>query len=255
MRRLTSLWIVPIIVLLLTACSQATPSQPTLAPTPTAGVLLMPTDTAAPIPATVEPLSPTPTPQMVGTAVPYQPFEATISVDNFKLRSGPGFLFDAIALYAANEQVLIIGAAPGDAWYFVQTSDHLSGWMKAEYLEFNGDSTTIPLIQPGNVQAIIGHVTTNDTKGPASGIGVLISPQKGYTGSNGDNTLTDASGTFYFYLPPHLEGDFFVELNGYNCEGNLMVGRCELPYKFPIAQPLTLPMPQNVTLEFVITHN
>lgn len=45
--------------------------------------------------------------------MPYQPFEATISVDNFKLRSGPGFLFDAIALYTANEQVLIISAAPG----------------------------------------------------------------------------------------------------------------------------------------------
>jgi len=254
MRRLTSLLIV-LFALLLTACSQATPTQPTLAPTPTTGVLLMPTDTAAPIPATLEPLSPTPTPQIVGTAVPYQPLEATINVDNFKLRSGPGFLFDAVALYKANQQVLIIGAAPGEAWYFVQTADNRSGWMKAEYLEFTGDPTTIPLIQPSNVQTIIGHVTTNDTHQLASGIGVLISPQSGYSGSNGDNTLTDATGTFYFYLPTRLEGDFFVELNGYNCEGNLMVGRCELPYKFPIAQPVTLPMPKDVTLEFVLTHN
>jgi uncharacterized protein YraI len=253
MHKLTVLLSV-LFVFTLSACAQKTPTQPTIAASPTAGVLLMPTDTAVPVPATNEPLSPTPTPQAVTTSAPYQPFEATISVDNFKLRSGPGFLFDAIALYAANEKVLIIGAAPGEAWYFVQTSDHLSGWMKAEYLEFNGDAASIPLIQPGNVQTVIGHVTTNDTKQAASGIGVLISPQKGYSGTNGDNTLTDASGTFYFYLPPHLEGDFFVELNGYNCEGNLMVGRCELPYKFPIAQPLTLPMPQNVTLEFVLTH-
>ena len=149
-------------------------------------------------------------------------------------------------------KVLIIGAAPGEAWYFVQTSDHLSGWMKAEYLEFTGDAASIPLIQPGNVQTVIGHVTTNDTKQAASGIGVLISPQKGYSGTNGDNTLTDASGTFYFYLPSHLEGDYFVELNGYNCEGNLMVGRCELPYKFPIAQPLTLPMPQGDHSKLVV---
>lgn len=49
--------------------------------------------------------------------------------------------------------------------------------MKAEYLEFSVDATTIPLIQPGNVQTIIGHVTTNDTIQAASGIGVMISPQ------------------------------------------------------------------------------
>lgn len=253
MRKGVRLLAVIFLAVFLSSCSRPATNTPasTLGPTATPQVIIV-TATPEPIPQT----APTATaqPQPSPTAGAYSPISADITVDNFKLRSGPGFLFDAVALYDSNESVLIMGRTPGSAWYFVQTQDNRSGWMKAEYLEFGGDAETIPFINPNDVQIVTGHVHTSESNQAASGIGVLLSPQSGYNGSNGDNTLSDESGTFYFYLPKRLEGNYFVELNGFNCTGNLVVGRCELPYNMPIAQPISLPMPNGVTLEFVITH-
>ncbi len=253
MKKIFSLLSILVEMLLLASCgifksASPTPTWPPTA-TQTPAILLIPTHAASPTPetptATLPPLS-------TNTPAPFQPIKASITVDNFKLRVGPGFLFDAVALYDSNTSVLVMGRAPGDNWYFVQTENNRSGWMKMEYLDLAGDPATLPYISPTDVQTIVGHVRTKDTGAFASGIGVMLSPQSGYNGTNGDNALTDANGTFYLYEPKRMEGEYFIELNGYNCEGNLIVGRCELPYNFPIAQPLTLPMTTGVTIEFVL---
>ena len=221
-------------------------STPTFPPTQVSTQAL-PTLTQIP-PTQVLP-TPTALPQPTKTQAPFQPINATVNVDNLKLRSGPGFLFDGIALFEANSVVTVLGKAQGENWYYVETENHLSGWMKMEYLDLAGDPDTLPYFAVTNAQIIIGHVRTKENVF-ASGIGILLSPQSGYNGTNGDSTLTDGTGTFYLYLPKNLEGEYFIELNGYNCTGNLIVGRCELPYQFPPAQPITLPPPAGVTIEF-----
>ncbi len=252
MRKYFAILLVFFGVFLLAGCGvfeQPRPT-PTFPPTSTP-VMLLPTFT--PVPPTEVPPTATTLPQPTPTGAPFEPVKATITVDNFKLRTGPGFLFDAVALYDSNTEVLVMGKAPGENWLFVQTEDNRSGWMKTEYLDLNGDLAALPLIAPSDVQTISGHVRTKDNNTFASGIGILLEPQSGYTGTNGDNALTDSSGTFYIYLPKRMEGDYFIEPNGFNCTGNLVVGKCELPYDLPIAQPLTLPMKSDVTIEFVLT--
>jgi len=250
MKKGTRLFVVCLVSILLSGCAIFKPAAPTptFPPTETA-VQVLPSPT--PLPPTQVLPSPTPQPSATTTSGPVQPLHAVITVDNFKLRTGPGFLFDAVALYDSSTNVTVLGRAQGDNWFYVETQDNRSGWMKMEYLELTGDYLTLPFIAPTNVQTIVGHVRTqNDVF--ASGIGILLSPQSGYSGTNGDSALTDSNGTFYLFLPKNLEGEYFIETNAYNCTGNLITGDCELPYVFPAVQPVTLPMPAGVTIEFVL---
>jgi hypothetical protein len=250
MKKLTLIFLGCLAVLSFSGCSifkQSVPT-PTFPPTPSQTQAL---PTVTPIPPTQTLPTATITPQPTKTSAPFQPITAKITVDNFKLRIGPGFLFATIALYDSSNTVKVIGRAQGDNWLYVETEDHLAGWMKVEYLELQGDLETLPFIAVDNAQIIIGHVRTQSNIF-ASGIGILFSPQSGYNGVNGDSTLTDSTGTFYLYLPENLEGEYFIGPNGYNCTGNLMVGKCELPYVMPPVQPIKLPPPAGVTIEFVL---
>lgn len=248
MKKVTLILLVCLVVIFLTGCSLF--KQPAPTPTfPPTEASTQPLPTATQIPPTQALPTPTSIPQPTKTLAPIQPINATITVDNFKLRSGPGFLFDTVAQYDANSTVKVLGRAQGENWLYVETEDNLSGWMKIEYLDLSGDLETLPFFAETNAQTIIGHVRTRANVF-ASGIGVLISPQSGYSGTNGDVALTDSSGTFYLYLPKNLEGDYFIEVNAYNCTGNLITGECQLPYTMPPVQPITLPAPVGVTIEF-----
>ena len=136
MKKTTMILFTCLMTLTLAGCSLF--SQP--APTPTfppsqTPLALLPTFTQALPTAALPALSPTP--GATATIALIQPITATINVDNFKLRAGPGFLFDTVALYKINGSVSVLGRAPGDNWFYVETSDHRAGWMKMEYLELH----------------------------------------------------------------------------------------------------------------------
>jgi hypothetical protein len=130
----------------------------------------------------------------------------------------------------------------------------MSGWMKAEFVTLQGDPADLPYLAVINADIITGHVLTTDGI-PASGIGISLAKVNLDLGESFDAVLTDVTGTFYMYVPKGTSGAFNIGVNSYNCEGNLMVGKCELPYILPPAQLITLPVDPTVTFEFVLTHN
>lgn len=253
MRRIELLVILSLFVFDLSGCSLfATPlPTPTFPPTISPTVELPP---ALVLPPTQElpTLSPTSTPFVLPTAI--SPMTAISNVDNLVLRSGPSVLFENLGLYKENVTVTIMAKSQGEGWYFVLTSENMAGWMKSDLLTLQGNPTDLPYFSIPNANLVCGHVRTSDGT-PASGIGVSIAPVNKDLGASIDAAVTDASGTFYLFIPASQSGKFQVGPNGYNCEGNLVVGNCELPYLLPASQLITLPADTAVNFEFVLLQN
>jgi hypothetical protein len=191
-----------VFALCLTGCIPANSQTTILQPTMTtvflaASQTLPPTDTPNLLP------TPTTRPQPTKTSTPFSPIKGTINVENFKLRSGPGFLFDTINLYDQNEVVEVYGRTQGSGWYFVSTSDSRSGWMKSEYITLFEDESHIPFYGFNDGDLIFGHVKNSAGK-PMTHIGIVIFPAVSEDSSLQDNAVTDDSGTFYLYLPKNL---------------------------------------------------
>jgi hypothetical protein len=192
----------------------------------------------------------TPRPTAIpATVTPFAPISGTINADNFKLRSGPGFYFDTIALYKENSIVDVFGQTPGSGWYYVVASDHLAGWMKAEYITLAGDMDELPLLGARNASLISGHVRNNQGQG-LSGISVVIFSAEDQNSQ--DNAMTNANGEYFLYLPTSMRGNYTLGVNGDNCQSNAVNSECNLLYGYPSAQSITLPYTSGISLEFVL---
>jgi hypothetical protein len=238
------------LVFLLSGCTffaQPSPT-PTFPPTVTVTIALPPQTEQVPV-ALLPTITPSATEVILPT--PITPLSAFAGVDNLVLRSGPGMLFENLGVYEENSPITVIGRSQGNGWYLVITDGNASGWMKAELVILQGEAVDLPYITWPEVGMIKGHVRTPGGS-PASGIGVSLAPLGNDLGANIENALTDATGTFYLFFPENLNGEYQVGPNGFNCEGNQIIGKCELPYTFPPAQTITLPMDPSITLEFVI---
>jgi hypothetical protein len=185
------------------------------------------------------------------TSTPYFPIKGTITVQNFKLRSGPGFLFDTLGLYDEADVVQVYGRSQGDGWYFVSTSDQRSGWMKADYITLSGEVGDVPIIGYSDADMITGHVR-NTSSQPMTWVGIVIFPGTTNGTTITDNAVTDSTGSFYLYLPKTLSGDYTIEVNAYGCQGNSVDTQCNSLYGIPPAQPISLPHPPDITIEFVL---
>ena len=226
------------------------PSTPIFPPTMNAPITQAskpaePTSTPQPFP------SPTITPKATATDTPFVPIQGMITVDNIKLRSGPGFLFDTVSLYPNGDRVLVYGRSQGDNWYFVQTSDSRSGWMKMEFVALAGSMDDLPVIAYTDANVINGHVR-NKTGEPMSDIGIIIFPVNSDNGTNSDNAVTDSSGSFYLFLPKNLRGDYTIGINAHSCSSNAVDAQCQFLYGYPSAQSITLPNTPGVSIEFVL---
>jgi hypothetical protein len=194
---------------------------------------------------------PTPTSilTVAATSTPFIPLEGTITVDNFKLRNGPGFLFDTVNLYKLNANVAAYGKSQGGAWYFVTASDSLSGWMKADYITLAGDAADLPMIGYKGANIISGHVR-NSHGDPMTGVGVIVFSANNQ--NNADNTVTDSTGTYSVFLPQNLSGNYTVGINAYSCTSNAVDAQCQFLYGFPSAQSVAIPQPAPISVEFVL---
>lgn len=217
---------------------------PTLTPT-----AALPTITEIPPTQALPTITPLPTELILPTAI--SPMPAVAGVEALVLRSGPGMLFENLAVYKENTSLSVIGKAPGEGWYLVITPDHQSGWMNSNLVTLQGKAEDLPYIAPIDADVLKGHVKTPDGL-PASGIGVSLAPANKDLAAGPDTTVTDASGTFYLYIPQGISGEFVLGPNGYTCKGNLVIGKCELPYDMPGAMSFSLPADLSITFEFVL---
>lgn len=191
----------------------------------------------------------TPPATFTATNAPLVPQTGTITVDNFKLRAGPGFLFDTVSLYKEGAILQVFGRSQGNNWLFVSTADSRSGWMKKEYITLSGKLDDLPEVVYPDADAITGHVR-NSNGDPMSGIGIIIFSAENSAVS--DNTITDDSGSYYLFLPKTLHGNYTIGVNAYSCDSNAVDSQCQLLYGYPSAQSLSLPYTENAPVDFIL---
>jgi hypothetical protein len=249
MRRIALFLLLTLTVSALSACSLLPQQQPTSTPSAADFIVMVPTSST---PQALPSVTPQPTEVILPTAI--EPIPAIAGVEGLALRKGPGRLFDIMNTYAQGTAFTVMGKAPGGQWYFVVMPNSLSGWMFSEFVTLQGDAANLPLFSVTGAMVISGRVTTPDGK-TATGIGVALSPANMDLAAGPDATMSDASGTYYFYLPEETTGNYVVGANGYNCEGNLIVGNCELPYQFPGVHSFMLPDDAGMAFDFELIRN
>jgi hypothetical protein len=84
------------------------------------------------------------------------------------------------------------------------------------------------------------------------GVGVIIFPGDSSDGSDSDNTVTDATGAYYLFLPKSLSGNYTVGINAYGCDSNAVDKQCQFLYGYPSAQSISIPQPSQISVEFVL---
>jgi hypothetical protein len=244
--------VVLLLILVLMGCRLVSPRE---TPTPQAVSTATPLPTA-PSEATIEPTLALPTPTMkprpTQTSTPFLPVSGKITVQNFKLRSGPGFLFDTVGLYDEGETVQIYGRCLGGGWLFVSTSDYRSGWMKSEYIDLSGEIDQIPYYGYSDADMLFGHVK-NGNGDPIYGIGIVIFPAiDSQDSTKQDVATTDDSGAYYLFLPKDLSGNYTIGVNAYSDKSNAVNSDGAFMYGFPSAQSIELPHQADISIEFVL---
>ena len=167
-----------------------------------------------------------PSPQASPTVNPgsFSPYFVTTSADNVNLRTEPGTLFPVSRLLAKGTRLQVFGHAPGGEWLYVQTDEHIYGWILVWLVNGGKDTGSSPLVEPQNVQLITGKVVDLSSV-PISGIGFAITQGTGPKAPRSDAT-TDSNGRFYAYLSPSSTGQWFVTQVSVSCTSNTMDANC-----------------------------
>ena len=207
-----------LLLLALTACTGDQPTAttaPTLPPTETPRPALPPTWTPAPPPtATPEP-SPT----------PFVPFEATVLVDYVNIRENPGSLFGILKMINVGEKFQVLAQAPGGEWFYIQLADGKNGWVFNKLIDTDQDLAAAPIRQPADVILVTGSVFDLNNRAIS---GITFNIAQG-TGSTAKTTvaITDASGTFYAFLPAESTGKWYAAYSGIACPSTLLDANCD----------------------------
>ena len=156
---------------------------------------------------------------------PFVPFEVTTWADNVLLRSGPGYLFQKLAVLRQGTSLLVLGQSPGGEWFLCQTSESSAGWVFAQLVErAAGDAVMAPTIWPASAQVLVG--TVHDQAGvPINGIQFSIF-QGGGADAPRNDAVTDESGTFYAFMPAETSGSWTVSYTAVSCKSNTMDANC-----------------------------
>ncbi len=253
MRKFQKIALLLLTVILFSGCRLISPQSPT--PTFPAATEAEIIPTLVPTLQTVEPTRTLPTPTVISrptaTSTPFTPQKAAITVENFKLRKGPGFLFDTVGLYDQKVTLLVYGRSQGNGWFFVSTPDYRYGWMKSDYITLSDEVDKLPVIGYRDDNLISGHVQ-NAGGEPMDGIGIVIFPANSTKNSDQDNAVTDSLGNFYLFEPKDLSGYYTIGVNAYDCKSKTVDSQCQFLYGYPSAQSLSLPHQSDIAIQFVL---
>ena len=206
-------------------------AQPTFTPLSTFTVTSIPTDASLP------------------SVTPSGPVYVRTTAQNVNLRTQPGTLFPVSRVMAQGTRLQVLGLSPGGDWVYILNDEGINGWVGILFVDaFPVEQ--ILTVEPGEVQRITGRVL--DTSGlPVSGIGFAIE-QKTASKSLRTDAITDATGTFYAYLPQSVSGVWTVSHVSIACTSNLMDANCNCLNNVcgspdPLSIPISLPSSDPIT--------
>ncbi len=185
----------------------------------------------------------------------YEPFSVSTWADNVALRKGPGYLFQRIGLLPKGTTLTVLSRSRGGEWALGKTADGRVGWIFIQLVDAgNSNWTTVPFSEPLGAQLVTG-VVKDEAGVPISGIQFALTQGSGQQPLRTD-AMTDATGTFYAYMPADVGGGWYLGYTAIACTSNVMDAGCNpkngvggKPY--PEGQFVTLPMTASAPLEFV----
>ena len=194
---------------------------PSEMPLPT---LTMPPEPIFPIIPT-ETLQPTLTPSPTLTPTPFKPFTVLTDVDNANLRTNPGFLFEVVLRAKQDTPFRVVGRTPGGEWLLVESETKKRGWIYTHLVKSDQDLLAPPVVEPKLIQLVKGRVLDDQQK-PISGIQLSLVQGSGNDRMRND-AVTDATGTFYAYMPLKAKGEWTVSYTATACSSNTMDSNCK----------------------------
>src|SRR5688572_4106806 len=148
------------------ACTlTSTPIPPTSTATsaPTNTSLLLITDTPF-VPSATETISVTPTETLTETPLPsetaslfpsntslptVESLKARVTADRLSCRYGPGPEYLYLFAFRAGANIELIGRVDAQNWDWVLVENQVPCWVKAEFLEVQGEIMSLPIVYPG----------------------------------------------------------------------------------------------------------
>jgi len=182
---------------------------------------------------TAQPVPFTPIPTLTATIVPTiavtsvvtanVPYYIFTRAQNVNLRIQPGTLFQVSRVMAQGTRLQVLGISPGGEWAYVQNDEGINGWVGISFVdEFPLEQ--FPIVEPRDGQFVSGLVL--DSNGlPVSGIGFAVE-QTSASKSLRTDSVTDAFGVFYAYLPKNLSGVWTVSYISISSTSSAMTPEC-----------------------------
>jgi hypothetical protein len=240
-----------IILSLIAACANSTPSTPSSGDIQTAIALTQ----AAQSTLTASVISPTPADTLQPSVTPSPttpvytgPISGRLSAFFVNLRNGPSTLHKVIGSYEGGTEVLVTSRVAESDWVEVEIGDHV-GWMFAELLDIDGNVNSLPVITFPDSLAVRGRV--EDTEGnPIRGITISVfyqSPQ----GELRVNVSSDQEGDFSAYLPQDILGTLDVQITGRECNSPVVDLGCQLDGYIQLEDRTFITIPQQADIVFL----
>ncbi|MFZ5879690.1 MAG: SH3 domain-containing protein [Chloroflexota bacterium] len=188
-------------------------------------------------------------PSTTDTPAPAGPLYVFTQDANVNLRVLPGTLFKVSRVMPKGARLQLLGISPGGDWLNVLNDEGINGWVGSQLVGGGFDAASLPVVTPADVLIISGRVT-DVNGGPISGIGFAATQKTGSSTSRVDGT-TDATGTFYVFLPLTASGNWTVDFVSVACTSNRMDANCQCldgacgkpdPQSITITLPLPSPL-------------
>ena len=155
-----SLYLLSIVITTTFACSLRS-ELPTASPSSVSentSTSIPPTETFAPgptLPSTLPPLPtdtiPPSTPAEIPTSIPIptvSSLRASVTADRLSCRYGPGPEYLYLFAFRATANIKLIGRVDADNWDWFMVENQVNCWVKAEFLEIQGDPQGLPIVYP-----------------------------------------------------------------------------------------------------------
>lgn len=212
-----------------------------------------PTETLTPTVAPTKTPNPSPTPFYTPTPTVSPPIAATVNSDYLNMREGPSQMFQIVETVELDTEVTATARTLDNLWVKVElpsAQENIAptvGWMWAEFLDFQGEMTSLPVDQYDPTLTIFGVVQDQDGN-PIPGIGIRVTLQNDTTVLPADTTSNE-DGLFEVYLPQGQTGAYDVQIVSWACDSMVVNLNCRLSgYVEGVDQyTVTLPMTEGIT--------